>query len=82
MTSGTLQKWYVKEGSEIKSGDSIAEIETDKATLDFECLDEGIVAKLIVQEGTKDIEVISHQHGCPLSAIDIAYRSALLLRYL
>ena len=57
MTKGGLLRWHVKEGAAVESGDTIAEIETDKATLDFDTMDEGIVAKILVAAGTKDIEV-------------------------
>ncbi len=57
MTSGTLAKWLVKEGDNIKSGDIIAEIETDKATMELESIDEGIVNKILFKEGEQNIEV-------------------------
>ena len=57
MEEGTLAKWNVKEGDTITSGDIIAEIETDKATMEFEAVDEGIVGKLIVSEGTEGVKV-------------------------
>ncbi|MCF2903554.1 pyruvate dehydrogenase complex E1 component subunit beta [Octadecabacter sp. CECT 8868] len=57
MEEGTLAKWLVKEGDEVKSGDIIAEIETDKATMEFEAVDEGIVGKLLVAEGTEGVKV-------------------------
>ena len=57
MEEGTLAKWLVKEGDEVKSGDLIAEIETDKATMEFEAVDEGIVGKLLVAEGTEGVAV-------------------------
>ena len=50
MTEGTLARWLVKEGDSVKSGDVIAEIETDKATMEVEALDDGVVAKLAVAE--------------------------------
>ena len=52
MEEGTLAKWLVKEGDEVKSGDILAEIETDKATMEFEAVDEGKIAKILVPEGT------------------------------
>ncbi len=57
MEEGTLAKWLVKEGDEVKSGDIVAEIETDKATMEFEAVDEGIVSKLLVAEGTENVKV-------------------------
>ena len=57
MEEGTLAKWLVKEGDEIQAGDIIAEIETDKATMEFEAVDEGTVDKLLVGEGTEGIKV-------------------------
>jgi len=57
MEEGTLAKWLVKEGDEVRSGDLIAEIETDKATMEFEAVDEGIVGKLLVAEGTEGVAV-------------------------
>ncbi|GGE40656.1 pyruvate dehydrogenase complex E1 component subunit beta [Actibacterium pelagium] len=57
MEEGTLAKWLVKEGDTISSGDIIAEIETDKATMEFEAVDEGIVGKILVAEGTEGVAV-------------------------
>ncbi|WP_417463638.1 pyruvate dehydrogenase complex E1 component subunit beta [Kordiimonas sp.] len=57
MEKGTLAKWLVKEGDSIESGDVIAEIETDKATMEVEAVDEGVIAKLVVAEGTDDVPV-------------------------
>ncbi len=57
MEEGTLAKWLVKEGDTVKSGQIIAEIETDKATMEFEAVDEGIVGKLLVAEGTPSVKV-------------------------
>jgi pyruvate dehydrogenase E2 component (dihydrolipoamide acetyltransferase) len=57
MEEGTLAKWLVKEGDEVKSGQIIAEIETDKATMEFEAVDEGKVGKLLVAEGTEGVKV-------------------------
>ena len=57
MTEGTLASWLVKEGDSVKSGDVIAEIETDKATMEVEALDDGVVAKLAVAEGTQNVAV-------------------------
>ena len=57
MEEGTLAKWLVKEGDEVSSGDILAEIETDKATMEFEAVDEGTVGKLLVAEGTEGVKV-------------------------
>ena len=57
MTEGKLAKWHKKEGDEIKAGDIIAEIETDKATMEFEAVDEGILDKILVPEGTENVAV-------------------------
>jgi pyruvate dehydrogenase E1 component beta subunit len=57
MEEGTLAKWLVKEGDTVKSGDILAEIETDKATMEFEAVDEGVVGKLLVAEGTDNVKV-------------------------
>jgi pyruvate dehydrogenase E2 component (dihydrolipoamide acetyltransferase) len=57
MEKGNLAKWLKKEGDTIKSGDVIAEIETDKATMEVEAVDEGVLAKIVVPEGTADVAV-------------------------
>ena len=57
MEKGNLAKWLKKEGDTIKSGDIIAEIETDKATMEYEAVDEGTLAKIVVPEGTQDVAV-------------------------
>ena len=57
MEEGTLAKWLVKEGDVVKSGQILAEIETDKATMEFEAVDEGIVGKLLVEAGTEGVKV-------------------------
>ncbi len=57
MEEGTLSKWNVKEGDKVSSGDVIAEIETDKATMEVEAVDEGTVGKIIVAEGTENVKV-------------------------
>ena len=57
MEEGTLAKWLVKEGDSVASGDVIAEIETDKATMEVEAVDEGVVAKLVVAAGTEGVAV-------------------------
>ena len=57
MEEGTLAKWLVKEGDQVSSGDILAEIETDKATMEFEAVDEGTVAKILVADGTDAVKV-------------------------
>jgi pyruvate dehydrogenase E1 component beta subunit len=57
MEEGTLAKWLVKEGDKVSAGDVLAEIETDKATMEFESIDEGTVGKILVQEGTEGVKV-------------------------
>ena len=57
MEEGTLAKWLVKEGDQVKSGDIMAEIETDKATMEFEAVDEGTVSRIVVAEGTDNVKV-------------------------
>lgn len=57
MEEGTLAKWLVKEGDVVKSGDILAEIETDKATMEFEAVDEGTIASILVAEGTDNVKV-------------------------
>ncbi|MGP9805831.1 pyruvate dehydrogenase complex dihydrolipoamide acetyltransferase [Paracoccus sp. NSM] len=57
MEEGTLAKWLVKEGDEVKSGDIIAEIETDKATMEFEAVDEGRIGKILIAEGSAGVKV-------------------------
>ena len=64
MEEGTLAKWLVKEGDKVESGDILAEIETDKATMEFEAVDEGTVAKILVPEGTDGVKV-----GAPIALI-------------
>jgi len=64
MEEGTLAKWLVKEGDEVKSGDILAEIETDKATMEFEAVDEGKLAKILVPEGTEGVKV-----GAPIAIL-------------
>ena len=65
MTEGNLSKWLVKEGDKVNSGDIIAEIETDKATMEIESADEGTVTKLLIKEGTESIPVNS-----PIAVLD------------
>ncbi len=57
MEEGKLAKWFVKEGDTVSSGDIIAEIETDKATMEFEAVDEGIIGRILVAEGTENVQV-------------------------
>ncbi|MDQ3245977.1 MAG: pyruvate dehydrogenase complex E1 component subunit beta [Pseudomonadota bacterium] len=64
MEEGTLAKWLVKEGDEVKSGDILAEIETDKATMEFEAVDEGTIAKILVPEGSDGVKV-----GTPIAML-------------
>src|SRR3954470_12854741 len=64
MVEGTLAKWLVKEGDEVKSGDILAEIETDKATMEFEAVDEGTLAKILVPEGSEGVKV-----GAPIAIL-------------
>jgi pyruvate dehydrogenase E1 component beta subunit len=64
MEEGTLAKWLVKEGDKVSSGDILAEIETDKATMEFEAVDEGTLAKILVPEGTDGVKV-----GAPIALI-------------
>ncbi|MEO6432611.1 MAG: pyruvate dehydrogenase complex dihydrolipoamide acetyltransferase, partial [Sphingomicrobium sp.] len=64
MEEGSLAKWLVKEGDVVKSGDILAEIETDKATMEFEAVDEGTIAKILVAEGTDGVKV-----GAPIAIL-------------
>ena len=64
MEEGNLAKWLVKEGDVVKSGDLLAEIETDKATMEFEAVDEGTVAKILVPEGSEGVKV-----GAPIAIL-------------
>ena len=57
MEEGTLAKWLVKEGDTVQSGDLLAEIETDKATMEFEAVDEGVIGKILIAEGTEGVKV-------------------------
>ncbi|MDX5383866.1 MAG: pyruvate dehydrogenase complex dihydrolipoamide acetyltransferase [Rhodobacterales bacterium] len=59
MEEGTLAKWLVKEGDTVSAGDLLAEIETDKATMEFEAVDEGVIGKILVAEGTEGVKVNS-----------------------
>ncbi|MEX2009164.1 MAG: biotin/lipoyl-containing protein, partial [Dongiaceae bacterium] len=57
MTEGNLLKWHKKEGDEVRAGDVVAEIETDKATMEVEATDEGRLGKIVVPEGTEGVQV-------------------------
>src|SRR5579875_2535856 len=57
MEEGTLAKWLVKEGDTVSAGDLMAEIETDKATMEFEAVDEGTIARIVVPEGSEGVKV-------------------------
>src|SRR5918994_4632229 len=57
MEKGNLARWLKKEGDPVKAGDVIAEIETDKATMEYEAVDDGVLAKILVPEGTADVPV-------------------------
>src|SRR6188508_1986474 len=64
MEEGTLAKWLVKEGDTVSSGDILAEIETDKATMEFEAVDEGTIAKILVPDGSDGVKV-----GTPIAVL-------------
>ena len=64
MEEGTLAKWLVKEGDTVSSGDILAEIETDKATMEFEAVDEGTISKILIPEGTDGVKV-----GAPIAIL-------------
>src|SRR5437763_2228138 len=55
MEKGNLARWLKQEGDTVKAGDVIAEIETDKATMEYEAIDDGVIAKIVVPEGTQDV---------------------------
>ena len=57
MEEGTLAKWHVKEGDKVRSGDIVAEIETDKATMELEAAEDGVIEKLLLAEGTAHVPV-------------------------
>ena len=63
MTEGTLARWKKSVGDAVKPGDSLAEIETDKATMDWECQEEGYIAKIVYPNGEKDIPIGKVPHG-------------------
>jgi len=77
MEEGTLAKWLVKEGDKVSSGDILCEIETDKATMEFEAVDEGVIGKILIAEGTEGVKVnaaiaVLLEEGEDASAIDSA----------
>ncbi|MBO9444716.1 pyruvate dehydrogenase complex E1 component subunit beta [Ruegeria sp. R14_0] len=81
MEEGTLAKWLVKEGDTVSSGDIMAEIETDKATMEFEAVDEGIIGKILIAEGTEGVKVntpiaVLVEEGEDASAIPVAAPAA------
>ncbi|WP_185803296.1 pyruvate dehydrogenase complex E1 component subunit beta [Pontivivens nitratireducens] len=81
MEEGTLAKWVVKEGDSVSSGDVIAEIETDKATMEFEAADEGTIGKILIEEGAEGVKVntpiaILLEEGEDASAADAAPAAA------
>src|SRR5258707_11413838 len=57
MDKGNLAKWLKREGDKVKAGEVIAEIETDKATMEYESIDDGVLARIVVPEGTQDVSV-------------------------
>lgn len=83
MEEGTLAKWLVKEGDTVSSGDIMAEIETDKATMEFEAVDEGIVGKILIAEGTEGVKVntpiaVLIEEGEDASALPVAAPAAAM----
>lgn len=81
MESGTLSKWMVKEGDKVESGTVLAEIETDKATMEFESIDDGVVGKIFVEEGAENVPVgtliaVILEEGEDASNIDVAALAA------
>ena len=81
MEEGTLAKWLVKEGDSVVSGDLLAEIETDKATMEFEAVDEGVIGKLLVAEGTEGVKVntpiaLIGEEGEDMSAVSASAATA------
>jgi pyruvate dehydrogenase E2 component (dihydrolipoamide acetyltransferase) len=82
MEEGTLAKWLVKEGDVVKSGQILAEIETDKATMEFEAVDEGVVGKILIAEGTAGVKVntpiaVLLEEGEDASAVAAAPKAAM-----
>ncbi len=81
MEEGTLAKWLVKEGDQVTSGDILAEIETDKATMEFEAVDEGVIGKILIEAGTEGVKVntpiaVLLEEGEDASAAEAAPKSA------
>src|ERR1700683_1417688 len=82
MEKGNLAKWLKREGEAVKTGDVIAEIETDKATMEYEAVDDGVLAKIVVPEGTNDvlvnqlIAVLAQEGEDPKTAANAAQKSA------
>jgi pyruvate dehydrogenase E1 component beta subunit len=81
MEEGTLAKWLIKEGDSVESGDVIAEIETDKATMEVEAVEEGVVARLLVEEGAENVQVnaviaLLAEDGENVADVDVAPASA------
>ena len=81
MEEGTLAKWLVKEGDTVSSGDIMAEIETDKATMEFEAVDEGTIGKILIDAGTEGVKVntpiaVLLEEGEDASDIDSASSAA------
>src|SRR5260221_99814 len=77
MTEGNLAKWHKKEGDAVKAGDILAEIETDKATMEFEAVDEGTLGRILVAEGTQAVKVnqpiaVILGEGADAAALDMA----------
>ena len=81
MEEGKLAKWLVKEGDDVASGDIIAEIETDKATMEVEAVDEGKIAKILVEAGAEGVKVNSviavlAEDGEDVSSVEVAEESS------
>lgn len=81
MEQGTLAKWLVSEGDTVLSGDMLCEIETDKATMEYEGIDDGVIAKILVPEGTEDVAVgtviaMIAEEGEDIASIDVAPKAA------
>ena len=74
MEEGTLAKWHVKEGDDVKAGDILAEIETDKATMEFESIDDGRISKILVAEGAVGVKV-----NAPIAELDSAGQDGVVL---
>ena len=79
MEEGTLAKWLIKEGDKVQSGDLIAEIETDKATMEVEAIDDGVIGKILVKDGQESIKVnspiaillLEGEHLSDVSKVDV-----------